>query len=223
MIKKSLVVASLLLAGTCAVAGDYINIGVGTSTTSYTDGSDNIDGKWSSLFYNKIHKDYLLTIDYSKASADTAKLVFSDEPNETYKYDYDGSRIGIYFAYKILKRDKVFFAPYLMYSKFLFDTKFTRNSDNALFTGTETSDDDLNIGFMLGYDYAEDSFTYVEYSLDNDILESEDNDYNTLSLGIHHKLYDKFSINFAYFQDMSNPDDQKSSEGIAIGVGYKFN
>ncbi len=222
MIKKSLILAGLMISSSNLVASDFINIGYSTGSTSYTNGSSDIDDKGTSFSFKRIHTDYLLTVGYAKVTAESNKLIFSDEPNETYKYDYDGSGFGLGFAYKVIKKDEIFFAPYLSYSINSFDTKFTRNSDGAKFVGTETSDNDLEVSFMFGYDYAEDSFAYVDYSIDDDILESEDEDYNALTLGINHKLNDKFKIDFSYSQDMSNPDNRKSSSSIFFGLGYKF-
>jgi hypothetical protein len=219
MIRKSLVVAGLLFSNSVLIGSDFLNIGYGTGSVSYDNGSDDIKYKGIEFSLKRINSEYLSSISYTTVTADSDKMVID---NKSYKYDFDGSGISIDFAYKIIKKDEIFFAPYTSFNMTSFKHKFTRNSDGTKFEGTETSDNDLEVGFMVGYDYADDSFAYIDYSIDDDILESDDNDYNTLTVGVEHKLDKQFNINFSYSKDISNPDNQTSSSSMSFGFGYKF-
>lgn len=210
---------SLLTIGALnAIAGDYISLGYGSGSISYSDSAD-FDYAGQQISYYKIDKDYIINAGIAKIKAETTY----DDSGEIYDYEMTSTGFGIGGNYKIIKNNGIFVAPGISYFKLNEgDYDFTRQSDGYTLSGTTESDADLSVDIMIGYDYAEDSFAYMNYCLDDDILESEDEDYNTLSLGIVHKVNDKINLSFSYNTDMSNPDGQESSSGYSIGIGYQF-
>ena len=60
MLKKSLIVASLLLAGTSAVASDYIDFGYSTGTSKLSNSNGTLDITGYSVGFTRNTKDYIL-------------------------------------------------------------------------------------------------------------------------------------------------------------------
>jgi hypothetical protein len=116
--KKSLVLASLLLVGTSSIASNYIEIGYGVrKTESYGIVADDpnytgdTDGYWVS--WNRNTKNYILAVRFNKNNAKISKRIVLGE-----ELDYDGELTygSINGALKVKLLEKIFFAPWLSYS-----------------------------------------------------------------------------------------------------------
>jgi hypothetical protein len=222
MIKKSLIVASLLLAGTSAVASDYIEFGYSTGTTTLSNSNGSIDSTGYSIGFTRNTNDYIIGGSIAKSKMDSSRITLG---GVDYSYDNNIVSFGFGGGYKILKKDNIFAGPYAIYSSWNGDcTPFTKISTGQKYTTDENSDTDLEIGLTIGYTLNNDvdSYIYVDYSLDDDILESKDHDDHNLEIGIEYKINKKIILQASYSKDMLNDEGISSYSDISLGMGYIF-
>jgi len=71
--KKSLILASLLLAGTSVIASDYIELDYGAIKLSNSNGT--IDYVGHGISWERNTEQYILSVGYSKSNAKSSRLI----------------------------------------------------------------------------------------------------------------------------------------------------
>ena len=199
-------------------AVEYLDIEYGQSVTNYTDG-DTLTVKGYAFAYNEINANYLLSLSFSELPQQSSPTTVS---GVQYDYQFKGSGYGIGFAYKVLQLDEIFIAPILSYNYTSIQYNHRRLSDGATTSLTTSSDSDLSLSIMSGYDYAESSFIYISLKVDSDLLESEDRDNHNLKIGITHMLNRNFMGGVAYSRQLSTKDTIDDSTSMSINIGFIF-
>jgi hypothetical protein len=186
--KRSFILASLLLAGTSAIASDYIAFDYGIGTIKLSNSNGNIDTDGYHISWNRNTEQYIFSAGYAKIYSVSSRLILGDAK---YSYDYDIQGFDVGGAYKITLQDKIFFAPWLSYDTSSGKgTLYTKNGTGQKYPLTENSDTDLKARIVFGYNLKNnvDSYVYISYTLDDDLLESKDHDDHNLDLGIKYKI-----------------------------------
>ena len=219
--KKTLVLASLLLVGTSSIASNYIKLGYGVGAIEYdnSNGIIDIDAYGASLHRNT--ENYILYVGISKGTAKSQKWIIN---GSEYSLDMDSTGAVITGAFKIKLQKKIFFAPWLKYVRSTTKGTVTNIETEKKITLEEDTDTDISTGVMFGYSLKDDvdSFAYVSYTFDDDLRESENYDNHTLELGINYAISTQFILNGSYSKDLSNEEGISNSSSSSFSVGYIF-
>jgi len=220
--KKSLILASLLLAGTNMVASDSIDFDYGMGTTKLDNSNGTIDSTGYSISLNRNTEKYILSSSFSKGNSESSKIILS---GTEFSYNNDYTSLEIFGAYKVKLINNIFLAPYLAYNTSSWsDEPYTKISTGQKYSSLETSDTNLKTGIAVGINLNNDidNYAYIAYTLDDDLLESKDYDHHTLNIGVKYKINTRYIMNCNYSQDLSNDEGISSSSGFVFGVGYIF-
>jgi hypothetical protein len=73
--KKSLILASLLLAGTSVIASDYIELDYGNGAIKLSNSNGTIDYVGHGISWERNTEQYILSVGYSKSNAKSSRLI----------------------------------------------------------------------------------------------------------------------------------------------------
>jgi hypothetical protein len=219
--KKSLILASLLLVGTSSIASDYIDLEYEVGATEYdnSNGIIDIDGYSASLKRNT--ENYILYVGILNGTAKSQKWIIDDSE---YSLDMDMSGAYITGAFKIKLQKKIFFAPWLQYYRSTTKGSVTNINTEKKIALENDTDTDISTGVMFGYSLEDDvdSFAYVSYTLDDDLRESENYDNHALTFGINYAINTQFIFSSSYSKDLSNKEGISNSSSSSFSIGYIF-
>lgn len=224
--KKSLIVAGLLLAGANSLsASDYIGISYTTGSQTLDNSRGEIDIKGYRLSVHRNTDTYMLNGVVCKANAESSNVILR---GESFSIEDDATIFGIGGGYKIINTNNIFIAPSLCYSKYSSSqatiTKNSTGNSSYHLVGEEDSDNDLAISIVAGYQLNSDidNFIYLDYTLDDDLLESKDHDDKNLEIGINYALDKNYILHCDYSKDMSDNEGTSNYNGFTIGLAVKF-
>jgi hypothetical protein len=194
-------------------AGDYV--GLGYERSNFDDGQK-YDFNYYVLSYSRIDKDYLFS----------AYMYY--EPSETSTGTYDGIKyryedetldFAATFAYKVLKADALYLAPYLSYAKSNSKTKETDLSNNSVETW-KNKKNYLSLRVLVGYDYAEDSYIYIKTKL-KELIQDEDRNTLPVTVGINHQVGQDYLVGAYLGKSLDNYKGYDNS-WFGFDIGYRF-
>ncbi len=243
MIKKSLIVAGLLLTTTSATASESYQ----TAGFSKIHASGDFVGSASSksfsydrneFEYSLYKPNYIIKARYSIMPEQT---LYSTTTSKNYAYDYrrKSSGYGATYIHKFYQTDKIYISPVINLSRVKSEGYAhlangahwisTGTADNVITSRTDT---DLSLDIMIAKEYKEFSTAYAVLGLVDDLAfkDSEDDERNnfTLTFGAEHHIKDNWRILGSiskYLTDKkadSNWNATKNVTSFKLGIDYKF-
>jgi opacity protein-like surface antigen len=240
--KKSLILASLLLA-TSAIANQSYQTGGFSITSTSGDFESSTSSKSFSLNrnffeYNLYNPNYIIKASYGIMPEQT---LYSTKTSNNNPYDYKrkASGFGVTYIHKIYQKDKIYIAPIIKLSRIKSEGyAHLTNGAHWIATGTADSvttsrtDTDLSLDIMIAKEYKEYSTAYAVLSLVDDLIFKDDDDDErsnfTLTVGAEHYLQDNWRLigSFSKYLTDKKADSKwsatKNVTSINIGVDYKF-
>jgi hypothetical protein len=235
--RKSLILANLLLIGTSSIASNYMKLEYGANTAKFDETKSNnpnytlrTDGY--AISWNRDARKYSLAVGFFNSKTKISRYINSDVGDAEVSYDGENTKVYIDGALKIKLLNKIFFAPWLSYTD-----NSTKYRYTTLSTGKKTyyegsSDTDLRTGVYVGYclKHNFDSYAYVSFTIDDDLLEVKEHDYHDLKIGINYAINADYILNGSYSQNLlkdkinnnTNKISSVNSSSFIFGVGYIF-
>jgi hypothetical protein len=230
--KKSLVLASLLLIGTSSIAGNYMKLEyeVGANEcdkTTLGNPKSACDYDGYRISWNRNAKKYILAAGYLNSNSKKSKYIYNDTEMS---YDSEDTHVYIDGALKIELSKNIFFAPWLSYADNSKKYRYTTLSTGKKTYYEGSSDTDLSTGVYVGYSLKHDvdSYAYLSLTIDDDLLEVEEHDYHHLKFGINYAINVDYILSGSYSQNLSKDKLENgettviNSSSFVFGVGYIF-
>jgi hypothetical protein len=235
--RKSLILASLLLIGTNSIASNYMKLEYKTSTAKFNEIETNnpnftIDSDGYAISWNRDAEKYSLAAGYFNSKTEISRYINSNVGNTEVSYDSESTKIYIDGALKIQLLNKVFFAPWLSYTDDSTKYRYTTLSTGKKTYYEGSSDTDLRTGVYIGYSLKQDvdSYAYVSLTIDDDLFEVDEHDYHDLTIGVNYAINADYILSGSYSQNLSkdkvdddtNKISSVNSSSFVFGVGYIF-
>ena len=216
----------LIVLFTKLLASDLVSLDYGIVEWKSSTDKDNIAKIYVYSFsFTKNTEKYMFNAGIAKGNMEMENVAIE---SDYYLVESDFTSYGVDFAYKVINKNHFIVAPSLSFSMYQDGDNLTYISNttgkSVTIASQKNDDTDISLSLNVMYQLDEDidNYIYITYNIDNDLRESEDFDYHSVSVGFSYKIYQKLYTSISFSKALDVEEGTKELSSFSFGLAYKI-